>query len=106
MLPSPCPEAAEVILSQSASLRAVHEHSRLMETEMVPLPPAASATGVVAASAGAQRADVGDVTLTSEEDPQLAQNIVSPPQNAARPGTNRRRCRPDVCDITPRDRGA
>jgi hypothetical protein len=93
-VPLPCPLAdEEATPSQSASLRAVQEHSRLMVTVNVPLPPAASAVSVLAVSAGAQRDDDGAVTLVVDEDPQLAQKSSS----------QIHRLRKTVCDIGPRE---
>jgi hypothetical protein len=77
-VPFPCPLAAEEARpSQSASLRADQEHSRLIATVRVPLPPAASAVNVLAVNVGAQRPDDGAVTLVVEEDPQLTHNSSS-----------------------------
>jgi hypothetical protein len=72
--------AEEESLSQSASLRAVHEHSRSVVTCSVPLAPVASAIGVDAVSVSAHRVDVGAVALVEEEDPQLAQKASRTPQ--------------------------
>src|SRR6266542_6623212 len=72
-VPFPCPLADDAIASQSTSLRAVQEHSRLTVTCRVPLPPPASATGALAASVGTQCADDGPVTFM-DDDEQLPQN--------------------------------
>lgn len=73
-VPLPCPLAEDVIASQSASLLAVHEHSRSVVTCRVPLAPDALSVGVLAVSVSAHRDAVGAVTLVDEEEPQLTQN--------------------------------
>jgi len=93
-LPLPCPLVEEdAIPSQSASVFTVQEHSRLMVIDNVPLPPAASAVGRLAASVAAHRDDVGAVTLVDEEEPQLALR-----SNATPPISDENR----VCVIGPR----
>jgi len=68
--------------SHSASVFTVQEHSRLMVIDNVPLPPAASAVGRLAASVAAHRDDVGAVTLVDDDEPQLALTIrATPPIN-------------------------
>jgi len=92
------------IVIQSTLLRAVHEHSRLIVTCSVPLPPAASATDALAASTGAQRVDDGELTFTEEDDPQLEHKAAAAPQKRAlHKATPRRRRLDRLCDIDPRD---
>jgi hypothetical protein len=106
-VPFPCPLAPdEAMPSQSVSLRAVQEHSRLTVTVSVPLPPAAAAVGVVAVSVGTQRDDDGAVTLVVDEDPQLAQNNNSSARSARPRLCQVNRVSEDVCDIGPRERRA
>jgi hypothetical protein len=52
----------------------------LIVIDNVPLPPAASAVGKLAASVAAHRAEVGAVTLVVDDDPQLA--LLAPQNNA------------------------
>lgn len=96
-MPLPCPlDEDEATPSQSASLRAVQEHSRLMVTVKVPLPPAASAVSVFAVNVGAQRDDDGAVTLVVDEDPQLT-------HSGSNGSSQIHRRQETLCDIGPRD---
>jgi hypothetical protein len=96
-LPLPCPLVEEEAMpSQSASVFTVQEHSRLMVIDNVPLPPAASAVGRLAASVAAQRDDVGAVTLVDDDEPQLALRTLRIRATAPINDVNR------VCVIGPR----
>jgi hypothetical protein len=97
-LPSPCPLVEEeAIPSHSASVFTVQAHSRLMVIDNVPLPPAASAVGRLAASVAAHRDDVGAVTLVDDEEPQLVLRSTATP-----PISDENR----VCVIGPREANA
>jgi len=92
--------------SQVASVRTVQEHSRLMVIDNVPLPPAASAVGKLAASVAAHRDDVGEVTLVVDSDPQPAlENKAATVVTATTSRLEHPGCRDEnrVCVIGPRE---
>jgi len=55
------------ILTQPASLRADHEHSRFVVMRSVPDPPAGGNDDVSACTCSEQRSGVGDVTVVDDE---------------------------------------